>query len=225
MYKCKTCGKEYDKRHSYIGHCSSHNRGESFKLGRKKNKKSIENNISLNIDRPKLCKYCGIEFNKGKQLAGHQTWCKLNPNLEKTRNKIGQNSTGRILTDDHKKKISNSRKKYLDENPGKIPYLLNHSSKESYPEKLFRLALEKHNIKGWAYNYPVKRYSLDFAFIDKLIDVEIDGETHNLDDVIEKDKIRTQELSKLGWKTIRFTSRQIKNNIDGCIKILLVHLK
>ena len=223
MYKCKICEKEYENRHSYIGHCSSHNRGESFKLGRKKKKdnKIIKNGPII----PKLCKYCDTGFEKGQQLAGHQTWCKLNPNLEKSKSKIVIAFKGTKLTDLHKNKISESRKKYLDENPGRIPYLLNHSSKESYPEKLFRISLEKNNITGWEYNYPVKRYSLDFAFIDKMIDIEIDGETHNLKKVIAKDKIRTEELSSLGWKTIRFTSKEIKTNIEECIKILLIHLK
>jgi very-short-patch-repair endonuclease/uncharacterized C2H2 Zn-finger protein len=223
MYTCKTCGKEYENRHSYIGHCSSHNRGESFKLGRKK-----ENSHKIKKEKPvssKVCKYCNLSFENGQKLAGHQTWCKLNPNLIYTKSKISLISTGRILSDSQKRKISESRKKYLDENPGRIPYLLNHSSNESYPEKLFRLALEKNNITGWEYNYPVKRYSLDFAFIDNMIDVEIDGETHNLEEVAAKDKIRTEELSKLGWKTLRFTSKEIKNNIEECIKILLIHLK
>lgn len=223
MYKCKTCGKEYEHRHSYIGHCSSHNRGESFKLGRKK--ETSHKIKKEKLASPKICKYCNLSFENGQKLAGHQTWCKLNPNVIDTKSKIGFISTGRILSDSQKRKISESRKKYLDENPGRIPYLLNHSSKESYPEKLFRLALEKNNITGWEYNYPVKRYSLDFAFIDNLIDVEIDGETHNLEEVATKDKIRTDELSNLGWKTLRFTSNEIKNNIDECIKILLVHLK
>jgi very-short-patch-repair endonuclease len=216
MYKCKYCQKEYENKYSYMGHCSSHNR-----------KKVIREKDLLNekVKITRKCKYCDLEFENGLKLGGHQTWCKLNPSLEESKTKIGKIFKGKNLTDEQKNKISISRKKYLDENPGNIPYLLNHSSKESYPEKIFREKLESISIVGWVYNYPVKRYSLDFAFIDKLIDVEIDGETHNLPEVIKKDRIRTKELSKLGWTTIRFTSSQIKNNIDECINILLSILK
>jgi predicted DNA-binding protein YlxM (UPF0122 family) len=40
-------------------------------------------------------------------------------------------------SEETKQKISESRTRYLRENPDKVPYLINHSSKKSYPEKLF----------------------------------------------------------------------------------------
>lgn len=213
MYSCIKCGKEFEKRHSYIGHCSSHNRSESYKLNRKKINKTSIKSIK--------CKYCDKEFENGLKLGGHQTWCTSNPNIHETKSKLGLLRKGTILTEEHKAKISKSRKQYLDNNPGNIPYLLNHSSNESYPEKIFREALERRNIIGWTYNHPIKRYSLDFAFIEQKIDVEIDGGTHNLPEVILKDKLRDDTLNKLGWKTIRFTAVQIKENVEKCIDILL----
>ena len=118
----------------------------------------------------------------------------------------------------------NRRKKYLDNNPGNIPYLLNHSSKESYPEKIFRNELERRKIEGWEQEYPIKRYSLDFAFVDKKIDVEIDGETHNNKQVILKDLERDKILSLEGWKIIRFKSSDVKNNIDLVMNFLIKEL-
>jgi very-short-patch-repair endonuclease len=191
------------------------------------------------------CKYCNKELSPfGK---AHEKFCVENPNkqsmsgsnnpnygkkgsnqyangakmTDETKSKIGLSFKGKTLTEEHKAKISKSRKQYLDNNPGNIPYLLNHSSNESYPEKIFREALERRNIIGWTYNHPIKRYSLDFAFIEQKIDVEIDGGTHNLPEVILKDKLRDDTLNKLGWKTIRFTAVQIKENVEKCIDILL----
>jgi len=166
------------------------------------------------------CKYCTSEFENGLKLGGHQTWCKNNPNLLLSKKNVGKIAKGKELTQEHKNKISIARKKYLDANPGKIPYLLNHSSKESYPEKLFRESLIRNGIDGWTYNYPVKRYALDFAFVDKKIDIEIDGATHLLQEVIKKDLIRRNSLERLGWKIIRFTDSEIKNNMQVCINIL-----
>ena len=70
--------------------------------------------------------------------------CKaVNIGLFKTRNKsktmkLSFKLKPRKLSEETKKKISESRIKYLKENPDKIPYKLNHYSKgESYPEKYF----------------------------------------------------------------------------------------
>ena len=175
-------------------------------------------NKSLNLE----CKYCKKILNNYLSLGGHQTNCLLNPNKNERLEKISNSGKNRILSQETKDKISKSIKNYLDENPGKIPYLLNHSSKESYPEKIFREALEIRNINGWIYNLPIKRFSLDFAFINNKIDVEIDGNTHNLESVIKKDLNINEILLSLGWKTIRFTAKEIKNDVNSCIDRLLL---
>jgi very-short-patch-repair endonuclease/uncharacterized C2H2 Zn-finger protein len=111
--------------------------------------------------------------------------------------------TGRILTDDHKKKISDSRKLYLNEHPDQVPYLLNHSSKESYPEKYFKCVFESENIP-LKYHLQFSIYQLDFYNLDKKIDVEIDGEQHFISlKNIERDQKRTEYLESLGWKVVR----------------------
>jgi len=220
MYVCKICDKKFDKRHSYIGHCSSHNRGLSYKEKRKSKKiVEIEN---------KICEYCKKIFDSGFKLGGHKTNCKKNPEFEKNellrKNKISKITKGKKLSEDHKIKISEARKKYLNDNPGKIPYLLNHSSRESYPEKIFRENLEIRGIKGWEQEYPIKRYSLDFAFVEKMIDIEIDGETHNLQEVSKKDIERDYILSSMGWKIIRIKAKDIKNNINSVMNFIIKEL-
>lgn len=39
------------------------------------------------------CKYCGKEFDSGIKLGGHVVWCKNNPSVEETRNKIIEGNT------------------------------------------------------------------------------------------------------------------------------------
>lgn len=107
------------------------------------------------------------------------------------------------MSDETKQKISKARIAYLKENPDKVPYLLNHSSKESYPEKYFTqvfanegLAVEK--------EFRVALYSLDFAIPDRKIDIEIDGQQHYTDAVVmASDKRRTEYLEAEGWTIIR----------------------
>ena len=119
-----------------------------------------------------------------------------------------------------KQKISKARIKYLEENPDKVPYLVNHSSKQSYPEKIFQNALISSNITGWEYNYRVGLYQYDFAFLDLKIDVEIDGATHNTNKVKNIDARRDNFSKSNGWIVKRFTAKQVKENVIGCINEL-----
>lgn len=121
-----------------------------------------------------------------------------------TRKKKSDASKKQKHSDETKQKISLARRKYLEENPDKIPYKLNHySNGRSYPEIYWKGILDSHGI-SYMEQYPVGMYSLDFAIIHLKIDLEIDGDQHYLDPrIVESDKRRTEYLSNLGWETIR----------------------
>jgi very-short-patch-repair endonuclease len=123
-------------------------------------------------------------------------------------------------SEETKKKISASRIKYLTENPDKVPYRLNHSSKESYPEMIFRKALESSGISGWEQSYRCGIYEYDFAFPVEKIDIEIDGATHKLEKVIIIDERRDRWTESNGWKVIRFEAQKVKTDVVGCIALL-----
>ena len=109
------------------------------------------------------------------------------------------------------------RKQYLLDNPEKVPYKLNHHSKQSYPEKYFREVFDNDDLLKTAISeYRVKLYSLDFAFPDIKFYIEIDGEQHYTDSrIVEHDKKRNLELEKLGWKSIRIRwSEYNKKSLD-----------
>ena len=104
---------------------------------------------------------------------------------------------GRKHSEETKKKISDSRKNFLLDHPEKVPYKLNHSSKQSYPEKFFEKFLINHNIKYEKEKYACG-YWMDFCFNEKYY-IEIDGEQHYLPKSIEHDKIRTEKLAENGY--------------------------
>lgn len=128
-------------------------------------------------------------------------------------------------SDETKLKISEIRRKYLQANPDKVPYRLNHSSKRSYPELCFEKALQDANISGWFSEYSFGIYSFDFAFPEQRIDVEIDGSTHTLPNVKSIDNKRDALAYEHGWKVIRFSAKQIKNDVKGCVNQLLTLLE
>lgn len=153
------------------------------------------------MDRMKKCKFCNLEFESGLKLGGHQAWCKQNPNYLENKKKSGLSNKGRKMSEEQKNKISQSRKKYLMENPHMVPYKLNHSSKISYPERYFLRVL-----RGFIFQYkvPGTLYEIDFANPDKKIAIEIDGDQHYLDEkMIEHDTKRDSILKELGWETMR----------------------
>jgi len=109
---------------------------------------------------------------------------------------------GRPLTDEIKQKISSSRKKYLKENPDKVPYKLNHYSKgQSYPESYFEKWLSDNGV-SFISEQQVSIYSIDFRIGD--IALEIDGEQHYVDERIVKSNFyRDEYLKSIGIETIR----------------------
>lgn len=150
----------------------------------------------------------------------------LKSGLFKTRSRSESNKMTcmrrpRKLSEETKKKISESRIKYLLENPDKVPYRLNHSSKESYPEKYFTELFKNENIKVTRYHY-IGLYELDFCILDKKIDIEIDGEQHHIDKrIVESDKRRTEFLENLGWTIFRIRWSEYNNmRFEEKIKII-----
>ena len=179
-----------------------------------------------------ICKYCGKICKNKNSLAQHEIRCNKNPNKINTIipnfNKTGKTAWNKGLTKDDPRvakyaeassktqsgkpthaqteetraKISASRKKYLEEHPEQVPFKLNHSSKESYPERYFKKWLKKVGILD-RQELQVSRYTLDFAWPEKKIYLEIDGSQHSLAWMQEHDRVRTEFLSELGWTCIQ----------------------
>lgn len=184
-YICKYCGKECKNIKSLKSHerlCKSNpNRHESSFVEYNKTKGDI--------------------WNKGLTKETNDSLRRASENLKKHWDKFGSPNKGKSMSDEQKKKISISRTKILKENPDKIPYMLNHSSKISYPEQYFIELFELENI-DLQYHKQIGLYQLDFYNEDKKLYLEIDGEQHYQEKSIERDEKRTQNLSLKGWKLI-----------------------
>ena len=168
------------------------------------------------IGRSTICKYIKLGLlKKSNNVNQYRNGHSMSDN---TKDKIKKSMTGKKLSDETKKKISYSRIKYLKEHPDKVPYRLNHSSKMSYPEKIFYNALVSSKLSGWEYNYQNSIYSYDFAFVKEKIDIEIDGGTHLTDKVKQIDKRRDEFSRQQGWNVVRFTAKEVKEDVIKCIE-------
>ena len=72
---------------------------------------------------------------------------------------------------------------------------------------------------------PIETYIVDF-FCNKLkLAIEIDGYTHEFNEVIEKDNLKTKRLHKLGITVLRFSDEEVINNTEGVVVVIKEHIK
>lgn len=233
QYICENCKRHHDGSYGSGRFCSDHCRrvwcGKHVKLYG--NFKCNFNRNKPNNGRCPYgtwkCLECDLIFETRQQLFHHrksyhpiQTGSVWNKGLTKdTDKRIARQvrtlkrkiSSGEIIpymkgkhvSQKTKKKVSLSMKRYLKKHPDKVPYLLNHSSKESYPERYFRECFLKEGFPKFEQDKYVQGYFLDFAFEDYNVYVEIDGEQHYHDKrIIEHDIRRLQELNRTSWRCI-----------------------
>lgn len=131
------------------------------------------------------------------------------------------------LSDEMKEKIRNGRVKFLQEN--KNQHGAWNKSKKTYLEEWFDALLRdneiytKYNIK---YNYSVYPYFLDFAFIDLMLDVEVDGKFHyTCKSNIEHDQKRNAYLEDKGWKVFRISIDEVNKNSEAIKEEFLKYLE
>ena len=71
----------------------------------------------------------------------------------------------------------------------------------------------------------IGNYIIDFYIASKNIVIEIDGLQHDMPEHNEKDNARDYELSKLGIKVLRYTSKSINKNFSDVCDDILTHSK
>jgi len=63
---------------------------------------------------------------------------------------------------------------------------------------------------------PITRYIVDFYCAPLKLAIEVDGSSH--DARVEKDLERQKEIEKLGINFLRFTEKDVRNNLSGVIE-------
>jgi very-short-patch-repair endonuclease len=118
-------------------------------------------------------------------------------------------------TEESKKIMREKRLEFMKNNPEKTAWRL---SNVSYPEKLCIEYIEKNGLdKKYAIvrEYSVFPYFIDFAFVNQMVAIEIDGSQHLLPERKERDDKKDKLLNELGWLVIRVSEKEIKTNINN----------
>jgi very-short-patch-repair endonuclease len=78
-------------------------------------------------------------------------------------------------------------------------------------------AIRGKQIEDWRFRrqHPIGPYIADFACIDKLLVIELDGGQHQ--DQVAYDARRTAYVESLGWQVLRFWNNDVLNNLDGVL--------
>ncbi|MBU0692221.1 endonuclease domain-containing protein [bacterium] len=64
---------------------------------------------------------------------------------------------------------------------------------------------------------PIGSYIVDFCCSEHNLIIELDGDSHAQDGVPEYDEQRTEYLESLGWRVIRFTNRDVTQNLEAVL--------
>lgn len=67
---------------------------------------------------------------------------------------------------------------------------------------------------------PLDNFIADFFCHELMLSIEVDGYTHNFEEVIAKDKRKEEQLRKLGIVTLRFTDDEVMQDIDNVLRTI-----
>ena len=224
IHICENCGNEHDGSYGSGRFCSKSCRCSAAAKKVKTRNSSQKGKHKHAPYGTWKCKRCDLIFETKAQLIDHnhkvhpiQAGSSWNKGLTKEsddrilkyvqichdRNHYGISMKGKHLSEDHKKKTSESMKRYFKLHPDRVPYILNHSSKESYPEQYFREVFLNEGFPKFNKDKYVNGYFLDFAFDDLKVYIEVDGEQHFTDkNIVNHDKVRAEALNQTEWKCI-----------------------
>jgi very-short-patch-repair endonuclease len=69
--------------------------------------------------------------------------------------------------------------------------------------------------------FGIGKYIVDFYCTELKLIIEVDGATHGEEDEIIYDKNRQDYLEKSGFKVLRFTNTEVKENIDEVVENII----
>lgn len=208
---CKYCSNERKsvnslRNHERLCHSNSERQTTYFQTNQLEVRKRIETSGSQN------------QFTKAKKLGLPV------PEVSKeTRKKQSITTTQNNKNRDASvhEKISESMKKAHAEgrawNIGKSRW----NNEPSYPEKFFMQVIENEfDNKNYTREYSVGVYSIDFAWVEKKLAIEIDGDQHQrFNSYKERDERKDKVLAENGWKVMRIIWKDMCKDTKQHIKI------
>ena len=208
---CENCQNEHEGTYGSGRFCSSKcARGFSTKEKRSLINEKVSNSNKLKY--PEIisnCKECKLEIrNKGKS---NKIFCS-----QSCSSKFHMNTPeSKLRLSEHFSKLM--YKRHAEGDPT-ITWKSRINREPSYPEKIYMQILNDLGI-DYIREFPVGKYNLDFKIFDNF-DLEIDGRTHEDEEVKLKDIRRDEYLKSLGYTIIRIKWKNNKDHLNELKEIL-----
>lgn len=96
----------------------------------------------------------------------------------------------------------------------------------THPEQMLWRQLRNRQICKTKFRrqHQIGPYITDFCCIEKRLVIEVDGDTHGYEKQEKYDEKRTEFLQQEGYQVVRFTNRDVTNNLAGVIERLFTIL-
>jgi very-short-patch-repair endonuclease len=87
---------------------------------------------------------------------------------------------------------------------------------------LWKFVLGKRQMQGYQFRRqrPVLNYIADFLCKELMLIIEVDGVTHQWEEVDKNDCVRQRKLEEIGFKVLRFNDEEVLNDITNVIRTL-----
>ncbi len=99
-------------------------------------------------------------------------------------------------------------------------------SSQTTDELFLWRALRNRNLKyKFRRQHPIDRFVVDFYCPQSKLCIEVDGGTHYEEGHGDYDSARSEILESLGYKVIRFTNNDVKNNLNAVIDEIIRNIE
>lgn len=102
--------------------------------------------------------------------------------------------------------------------------LRNNSTKA---EIILWLKLKSKQMYGYDFHRqkPIDNYILDFFCQELMLGIEVDGYSHGIVEVYDKDIVKEEKMINLGIGMLRFTDDQILRDMDNVLRAIESYIK
>jgi very-short-patch-repair endonuclease len=86
--------------------------------------------------------------------------------------------------------------------------------------------LRQKQMRGYDFHRqkPIDRFIVDFFCHELMLCIELDGYSHQLDEVAIKDEIKEAKLISFGLTVLRFTDKQVFAEMDNVLRTIEAHI-
>ena len=114
------------------------------------------------------------------------------------------------------------RRRIIPYNSSLKPLARNLRNNSTLAEILLWQQIKNKQLGGYDFHRqkPLGNYIVDFFCNELMLAIEIDGSSHNDDEVALRDVIRQQEIEAMGVRVIRFEDREVKRSVEEIVETI-----